>query len=105
MLQIIFTIAETLLFYYGWVVILSAVVSSLISFGVLDTRNRIVWAISDFLYRCTEPALRRIRRVMPNFGAIDLSPMILLLAIWVLEALLPRLYFALYGNLAPLFLG
>ncbi len=105
MLEIIFTVAEKLLSLYGWVVILAAVMSNLIAFGVVDTRNRFVWAVTDFLYRATEPALRRIRRVMPNFGGIDLSPLILLVIIWILEALLPRIYFALYGNLAPLFLG
>ncbi len=53
----------------------------LTSFGVLDTRNRIVWTINDFFYRITEPALRPIRNILPNFGGIDLSP-------WVLVVLL-----------------
>ena len=105
MLNIVFNIAETLLYYYGWVVILAAVMSNLIAFGIVDSRNRVVWAITDFLYKMTEPALRRIRRWMPNFGGIDLSPLILLVIIWVLQALLPRIHMALYGNLAPLFLG
>ena len=51
----------------------------LASFGVLDTRNRIVWTIGDFLYRITEPALRPIRNLLPNFGGIDISPIILIL--------------------------
>jgi YggT family protein len=78
--------AFALLFFvlhlYVWAIILAAVFSTLASFGVLDTRNRLVWAIGDFLYRATEPVLRPIRRVLPNFGAIDISPLI---AIAVLE--------------------
>ena len=58
-----------------WAVILAAVFSLLTSFGVLDTRNRLVWTIGDFLYRITEPALRPIRNLMPNLGGIDISPM------------------------------
>ena len=61
---------------YIWAVILAAVFSMLAAFGVLDTRNRLVWTIGDFLYRVTEPALRPIRNIMPNFGGIDLSPII-----------------------------
>jgi len=67
---------------YVWAVILAAVYSMLVSFNVLDTRNRVVWSIGDFLYRVTEPALRPIRRIMPVFGSIDLSPLV---AIAVIE--------------------
>ncbi len=90
LITIVFNIAETCCDLYWWVVILAAVMSNLIAFGVVDTRNRLVWTISDFLYRITEPALRRIRRCMPNFGGIDLSPLVLLLLIWVAQSLLGR---------------
>ncbi len=66
---------------YSWAVIIGAVLSMLVGFGVLDTRNRVVWAISDFFYRITEPALRPIRNRMPNLGAVDLSPLVLILLI------------------------
>ena len=61
MLTILFELLDIVLRLYLWAVILAAVVSTLASFGVLDTRNRIVWTIGDFLYRLTEPALRPIR--------------------------------------------
>jgi YggT family protein len=67
---------------YVWAIILGAVFSMLVGFGVLDTRNRLVWSIGDFLYRVTEPALRPIRRFLPVFGSIDLSPLV---AIAVIE--------------------
>jgi YggT family protein len=80
-------------------VILAAVVSTLASFGVLDTRNRIVWTIGDFLYRLTEPALRPIRNLLPNFGGIDISPLILILLIMAAQMLLDKLYGALVTGL------
>jgi YggT family protein len=77
----LFELIFVLIRLYFWAIILAAVFSMLTAFGVLDTRNRLVWSIGDFLYRVTEPALRPIRRFMPNFGGIDLSPMIALLLI------------------------
>lgn len=105
MLTILFQIALMLLNLYWWAVVLAAVVSTLISFNVLDTRNRIVWSIADFLYRVTEPALRPIRRWLPNLGPVDISPLILLVLIYAAEALLGRIHDAiLYGNVRGLFL-
>jgi YggT family protein len=66
---------------YIWVVIAAAVFSMLAGFGVIDTRNRLVWTIGDFLYRATDPALRPIRNLLPNLGGIDISPVILFLII------------------------
>lgn len=81
MITTVFWLLRELLWLYWWAVILAAVFSMLASFGVLDTRNRVVWSIGDFLYRVTEPALRRIRNFLPSFGNIDISPIILLLLI------------------------
>jgi YggT family protein len=104
LLTIIFQVLQQVLNLYWWVVILAAVMSNLIAFGVVDSRNRLVWTITDFLYRLTEPALRRIRNVLPNFGGIDLSPLVLLLLIWVAQSLLARIYSAIIiGGLQPLF--
>ncbi|MBY0338721.1 MAG: YggT family protein [Acetobacteraceae bacterium] len=66
---------------YFWAIIIGAVLSLLIGFNVLDTRNRFVWAVSDFFYRVTEPALRPIRNRLPNLGGVDISPLILLLLV------------------------
>ncbi|HVL70343.1 MAG TPA: YggT family protein [Beijerinckiaceae bacterium] len=70
---------------YTWIVIASAVLSWLIAFNVVNTRNDFVRAVWDFLYRITEPALRPIRNVLPNLGGIDVSPIILLLIIFFLQ--------------------
>jgi YggT family protein len=87
-LQPLFWLVGQLIGLYIWAVILAAVFSLLIAFNVLDTRNRLVWTIGDFLERVTEPALRPIRRVLPNLGSVDISPIILILLLQALRMLL-----------------
>ncbi len=74
-----------------WMVIVQAVMSWLVAFGVINTRNRFVYMVGDFLYRITEPLLRPIRRVLPDMGGIDLSPVVLLLAIVFIQNVLGRI--------------
>jgi YggT family protein len=66
---------------YIWLLIASAILSWLIAFNVVNTRNQFVSMLWDFLYRITEPALKPIRAIMPNLGGIDISPVILILII------------------------
>ncbi len=73
---------------YVWLVIISAIMSWLVAFKVINTSNRAVYVIGDFLYRITEPALRPIRRVLPNLGGIDVSPIILILGLFFLKGIL-----------------
>ncbi|SBW11903.1 conserved hypothetical protein [uncultured Alphaproteobacteria bacterium] len=73
-----------------WMVIVQAVMSWLVAFGVINTRNRFVYLVGDFLYRVTEPLLRPIRSVLPDLGGIDLSPVVLLLAIVFVQNVLGR---------------
>ncbi len=70
---------------YVWLLIASAVLSWLIAFNVVNTRNQFVATLADFLYRITEPALAPIRSIMPNLGGIDISPVILILIIIFIE--------------------
>lgn len=70
---------------YTWLVIASAIISWLVAFNVINTRNDVVRAIWNFLYQITEPALRPIRSILPNLGGIDVSPIILLLIIFFLQ--------------------
>ncbi|KAA2236827.1 YggT family protein [Salinarimonas soli] len=70
---------------YVYVLIASAIMSWLVAFNVVNTRNNVVSAIWDFLYRITEPVLRPIRNVLPNLGGIDVSPIILLLIIFFIQ--------------------
>ena len=79
---------ETLVTIYVWLLIAQAVLSWLLAFGVVNRYNRAVAVIGDFLYRVTEPALRPIRSFLPNFGGVDISPIILILILYFLERLL-----------------
>jgi YggT family protein len=66
-------------------VIAAVILSWLIAFNVINTRNQIVAMIADFLYRVTEPVFRPIRNILPNLGGIDFSPLIVLLIIYVIQ--------------------
>ncbi len=90
----ILTIIDIVLNLYMWCLIATAILSWLAYGGVLNTRNKFVYAVSDFLYRITEPALRPIRRVVPYVGGIDLSPLVLILLIHLLRMLIQE-----YGGL------
>lgn len=87
-----FWLIDTVLGFYKWVVIAWAIVSTLVGFGILDPRNQIVWHVGDFLTRITDPALRPIRSVLPNFGAIDISPLILIVLLQFAQMLLWQAY-------------
>lgn len=70
---------------YIWLLIAAAVLSWLIAFNVVNVRNQFVHTIGEFLYRITEPALRPIRNLLPGFGGLDISPVILILIIYFIE--------------------
>jgi YggT family protein len=78
---------DTLIVLYIYILIAAAVLSWLIAFNVVNTRNPIVGQIGDFLYRITEPALRPIRAMLPNLGGIDISPVILIIGLMFLRQL------------------
>ena len=75
---------------YIWLLIASAVLSWLVAFNVVNTRNQVVATIGEFLQRITEPALRPIRSMMPNLGGIDISAVILILIILLIENVIIR---------------
>ncbi len=89
----LFGLIDIVLGLFVWILILAVVMSWLISFNVVNTTNRVVYLIADFLYKITEPVLRPIRRFLPNLGGLDISPIVLLLVIWFLRDVLRRLAF------------
>lgn len=80
-----------LLDIYMWVVIISVVVSWLLAFGVITMANHLVRMAVDLLRRLTDPVLRPMRRILPYIGGVDLSPLILILIIWLVQAELEAL--------------
>ncbi len=70
--------------FYIWILIINAVLSWLVAFSILNIENRFVYAILDFSYKITAPPLNIIRRYLPNFGSIDISPVILIFLLYFL---------------------
>ncbi|MDX8432641.1 MULTISPECIES: YggT family protein [Mesorhizobium] len=87
MIALIQTIVMALDLYW-WIIIASAIFSWLYAFNVVNSRNQFVGTIGNVLYRLTEPALRPIRRFMPDLGGVDISPIILLLIIFFIRQFL-----------------
>ena len=89
----IYLLVLQLLKLYSYVVIANVIISWLIAFNVLNTSNRFVYSILEFTYKLTDPIYNKIRKFMPNLGAFDISPIILLLLIWFIEMCM-KLYIA-----------
>ena len=85
---------DTLVNLYIYVLIASAILSWLIAFNVVNSRSPIVDRIGEFLYKVTEPALRPIRKILPNLGGIDISPIILIIGLIFLR----NIVFEMFGG-------
>jgi YggT family protein len=83
----LYNLLNTIITIYIWLLIASVVLSWLIAFNVINTGNRFVYQLRDFLDRITEPLLRPIRNLLPNLGGIDISPVILILALYFIRDL------------------
>ena len=82
---------------FVWALIISAILSWLVAFNVVNTQNQFVSTIGHFLYRLTEPALRPIRRFVPDLGGIDISPIVLILIIYFIRMVINEMAFKLSG--------
>jgi YggT family protein len=87
-MEALFRTIDLALQIYTWILIASAIFSWLYAFNVINSSNQFVNQVGTFLYNVTEPALRPIRRLLPNLGGIDISPIILLLIIFFLRSFL-----------------
>ena len=92
----LFMVLTRILEIYCWILLISCIFVNLYAFGILDSRNQLVWKIGMFLERLTEPVLAPVRRVLPTPGGVDFSPMVVLLGIqYVLQPLLANVFRAL----------
>ena len=89
----IFYLTLQILKLYSYIVIANVVLSWLVAFNVVNTSNRLVYSLLEFTYKLTDPFLSKIRAFLPNLGAFDISPIILLLLIWFVEMCM-KLYVA-----------
>ena len=92
-MKAIYLLAYELLNIYYYVVIVNVIISWLVAFNILNTQNKFVYSILELTYRLTDPFLNKIRGFLPNLGALDISPIILLLLIWFIEMCM-KLYIA-----------
>ena len=81
-------LVSSIVMLFFWMILVQVVMSWLVVFNVINTQNRFVFMVGDFLHKITEPALGPIRRLMPNLGGIDLSPVVLILLLVFLQNLL-----------------
>ena len=89
----LFSLIDTVLWLYMLALIGGALLSWLVAFGVVNTRNRFVYILGDFLHRITEPVLAPIRRFLPNLGGIDISPLVVILLVIFARQFLRDLFF------------
>ncbi len=88
----IFILLDSVITIYLWIIIINALLSWLVAFNVLNTQNRFVFSILDATYKLTDPVLNKIRRFIPNFGSVDISPVILILGLMFLRNLVFEIF-------------
>ena len=84
----IFILLDSVITIYLWIIIINAILSWLVAFNILNTQNRFVFSVLDVTNKLTDPALSKIRRFIPMFGSIDISPVILILLLMFLRNLI-----------------
>jgi YggT family protein len=76
---------SSVIYYYTLLLIISVVMSWLVAFNIINTGNRFIYMVGDFLYRITNPLLAPIRRLLPSMGGMDISPVVLILILMFLN--------------------
>ena len=88
----IFILLDSIITIYLWIIIINAILSWLVAFKVLNTQNRFVFSVLEATYKLTDPALNKIRRFIPTFGSIDISPVILILFLMFLRNIIFEIF-------------
>ena len=88
----LFFLLDSVITIYLWIIIINAILSWLVAFNVLNTQNRFVFSVLDTTYKLTDPALNKIRRFIPAFGSIDISPVILILLLIFLRNIIFEIF-------------
>ena len=88
----IFILVDSIITIYLWIIIINAILSWLVAFNILNTQNRFVFSVLDATYKMTDPALKQIRRFIPTFGSIDVSPVILILLLMFLRNIIFEIF-------------
>ena len=88
----IFILLDSIITIYLWIIIINAILSWLVAFNILNTQNRFVFSVLDTTHKMTDPALNKIRRFIPTFGSVDISPIILILILMFLRNIIFEIF-------------
>ena len=88
----IFILLDSVITIYLWIIIINALLSWLVAFNILNTQNRFVFSVLEVTYKLTDPVLNKIRRFIPTFGSIDLSPVVLILFLMFIRNLVFEIF-------------
>ena len=88
----ILVLLDSVITIYIWIVIINAISSWLVTFNILNTQNRFVFSVLDTTSKLTDPALNKIRRFLPTFGSVDLSPVVLILFLMFIRNLVFEIF-------------
>ena len=87
-MQSLLILFDNLISFFIWILIINVVLSWLIGFSILNAQNKFVYMVYEFSYKITEPPLNIIRRYLPNFGSIDISPVLLIFLLYFIRNLI-----------------
>ena len=73
---------------FQFILVIYIIATWLINFNIINTSNRLVYTIMDAMYRLCEPSLNFVRKYLPTFGSVDLSPIVVYLGLWFIKSLL-----------------
>jgi len=88
----LFILLDSIITIYLWIIIINAILSWLVAFNILNTQNRFVYSVLDTTHKMTDPALNKIRRFIPTFGSVDISPIILILILMFLRNIIFEIF-------------
>ena len=88
----LFILLDSIITIYLWIIIINAILSWLVAFNILNTQNRFVFSVLDTTHKMTDPALNKIRRFIPTFGSVDISPIILILILMFLRNIIFEIF-------------
>jgi len=88
----IFILLDSIITIYLWIIIINAILSWLVAFNILNTQNRFVFSVLDATYKMTDPALNKIRKFIPTFGSVDVSPVVLILLLMFLRNIIFEIF-------------
>ena len=87
-MQSLLILFDNLISFFIWILIINVVLSWLIGFSILNAQNKFVYMVYEFSYKITAPPLNIIRRYLPNFGSIDISPVLLIFLLYFIRNLM-----------------